>query len=58
MLAMIHAAVYRVIRQNPSQTCLQESVSKAFGGAVALALAADGTLSLCDTVGKWLPFPA
>jgi D-alanyl-D-alanine carboxypeptidase len=31
------------------------SVSKAFSGAVALSLAADGTLSLGDTVGRWLP---
>jgi len=31
------------------------SVSKAFSGAVALSLAADGTLSLGETVGKWLP---
>ena len=31
------------------------SVAKAFSGAVALSLAADSTLSLGDTVGKWLP---
>ena len=31
------------------------SVSKAFSGAVALSLVADGTLSLGDTVAKWLP---
>jgi D-alanyl-D-alanine carboxypeptidase len=31
------------------------SVSKAFSGAAALSLAAGGTLSLRDTVGKWLP---
>ena len=31
------------------------SVSKAFSGAVALALVADGTLSLGDTIGKRLP---
>jgi D-alanyl-D-alanine carboxypeptidase len=31
------------------------SVSKAYSGAVALSLAADGGLSLCDTVGRWLP---
>ena len=32
------------------------SVSKAFSGAVALSVAADGLLSLGDTIGKWLPF--
>jgi D-alanyl-D-alanine carboxypeptidase len=31
------------------------SVSKAFSGAVALSLVADGTLALGDTVGRWLP---
>lgn len=31
------------------------SVSRAFSGAVALSLAADGTLTLDDAVGKWLP---
>jgi len=31
------------------------SVAKAFSGATALALVTDGTLSLRDTVGRWLP---
>jgi D-alanyl-D-alanine carboxypeptidase len=31
------------------------SVSKAFNGAVALSLVAGHTLSLTDTVGRWLP---
>jgi D-alanyl-D-alanine carboxypeptidase len=31
------------------------SVAKAFSGAVALALVEKGTLSLDDTVGRWLP---
>ena len=31
------------------------SVAKAFSGAVALSLVADGKLSLSDTVGRWLP---
>jgi D-alanyl-D-alanine carboxypeptidase len=31
------------------------SVSKAFSGAVALSLVAGHTLSLTDTVGRWLP---
>ena len=31
------------------------SVAKAFSGAVALSLVADGTLALGDTVGRWLP---
>ena len=31
------------------------SVSKAYSGAVALSLVDDHTLSLADTVGKWLP---
>ena len=31
------------------------SVAKAFSGAVALSLVADGKLSLGDTVGRWLP---
>jgi D-alanyl-D-alanine carboxypeptidase len=31
------------------------SVSKAFSGAAALSLVSSGRLSLCDTVGRWLP---
>jgi D-alanyl-D-alanine carboxypeptidase len=31
------------------------SVSKAYNGAVALALVSQGRLSLDDTIGKWLP---
>jgi D-alanyl-D-alanine carboxypeptidase len=31
------------------------SVSKAYSGAVALALVSSGRLSLSDTIGKWLP---
>jgi D-alanyl-D-alanine carboxypeptidase len=31
------------------------SVAKAFSGAVVLSLAAEGKLSLSDTVGRWLP---
>lgn len=31
------------------------SVAKAFSGAVALALADAGRLSLDDTIGRWLP---
>jgi D-alanyl-D-alanine carboxypeptidase len=31
------------------------SVSKAFNGAVALALVSQGKLSLTDSIGKWLP---
>ncbi len=31
------------------------SVAKAFNGAAALALVARGTLSLDDTIGRWLP---
>ena len=31
------------------------SVAKAFSGAVALALVDEGTLSLDDTIGRWLP---
>jgi D-alanyl-D-alanine carboxypeptidase len=31
------------------------SVSKAFNGAVALALVSQGQLSLTDAIGKWLP---
>jgi D-alanyl-D-alanine carboxypeptidase len=38
-----------------SQHMRMASVAKAFSGAVALSLVADGKLSLSDTVGKWLP---
>lgn len=31
------------------------SVAKAFSGAAALALVSDGTLTLNDTIGRWLP---
>jgi D-alanyl-D-alanine carboxypeptidase len=39
----------------PSDHMRLASVAKAFSGAVVLSLAAEGKLSLNDTVGKWLP---
>jgi D-alanyl-D-alanine carboxypeptidase len=39
----------------PADSMRLASVAKAFSGAVALAVAADGALCLGDTVGKWLP---
>jgi D-alanyl-D-alanine carboxypeptidase len=39
----------------PADSMRLASVAKAFSGAVALAVAADGALCLDDTVGKWLP---
>jgi D-alanyl-D-alanine carboxypeptidase len=39
----------------PSDHVRLASTSKAFNGAVALALVAHHVLSLCDTIGKWLP---
>jgi D-alanyl-D-alanine carboxypeptidase len=39
----------------PSDRMRLASTSKAFSGAVALALVDHGVLSLSDTIGKWLP---
>jgi D-alanyl-D-alanine carboxypeptidase len=41
---------------SPNDTVRIASVSKAFSGAVALSLVAQGKLSLDDTIGKWLPY--
>jgi D-alanyl-D-alanine carboxypeptidase len=46
-------ATHRVIASN--DTTRLASVSKAFNGAVALALVNQGKLSLTDSIGKWLP---
>jgi D-alanyl-D-alanine carboxypeptidase len=48
-----NVATNRVIAS--SDTTRLASVSKAFNGAVALALVSKGQLSLADTIGKWLP---
>jgi D-alanyl-D-alanine carboxypeptidase len=40
---------------SPNDTVRIASVSKAFNGAVALALVADGKLRLSDTIARWLP---
>ena len=42
-------------RPHPNDHMRVASVAKAFSGAVALALVEKGTLSLDDTVGRWLP---
>ncbi len=39
----------------PDEYLRVASVAKAFSGAAALALVSDGTLTLDDTIGKWLP---
>ncbi len=40
----------------PTDTVRIASVSKAFSGAVALSLVAQGRLGLDDTIGRWLPY--
>ncbi|HEY1989653.1 MAG TPA: serine hydrolase domain-containing protein [Acidimicrobiales bacterium] len=48
-----NVASHRVIAVD--DTTRLASVSKAFNGAVALALVSQGKLTLADTIGKWLP---
>ncbi|MGD0313392.1 MAG: serine hydrolase domain-containing protein [Acidimicrobiales bacterium] len=53
------AGVGNVVTREPisaNDTVRIASVSKAFSGAVALALVAQGRLSLDDTIGRWLPY--
>jgi D-alanyl-D-alanine carboxypeptidase len=55
----VHAAGVRELGQaeppRASDFMRVASVAKAFSGAVALALVQQGTLSLDDTIGRWLP---
>ena len=55
---LLRAGVAEVANKAPfreSDSMRMASVAKAFGGAVALSVAADGGLSLRDTIGKRLP---
>jgi D-alanyl-D-alanine carboxypeptidase len=52
------AGVGNVARKTPigsSDHMRLASVAKAFSGAVAVSLVAEGKLSLADTIGRWLP---
>lgn len=49
------ADVRRKAAITPTDHMRLASVAKAFSGAVALSLVAEGKLSLSGTVGKWLP---
>ncbi len=57
--ATLHSAGFADVRSRrrirASDHMRLASVAKAFSGAVALSLVAEGKLSLGDTVGKWLP---
>lgn len=57
--AMLHTAGVADVRTRRSIKLSDHmrlaSVAKAFSGAVALSLVAEGKLSLSDTIAKWLP---